>query len=84
MIAGLISIILFSLLVLVTLWKRHPVLFQMAAGVSIIAAMYMPDILTDGVTNEFSVAFALAFIMVAYLCLAMAFGMIFVRAKGDA
>lgn len=83
-ISGILKLMPIIILLVAAFWKLHPVLFQVAGGVAIITAMYIPDILNNGVTDELSISVALALILASYLCLAMAFAMMFRRARGMA
>lgn len=80
--SGILKLMPVVLLLVIALWRMHPVIFQMVGGFLMVVAMYMPDILNDGVTDEISLASALVMMMFGWLCLAMAFGTLLRRARG--
>lgn len=66
----LLPVVLFTTL---AFWKLHPVLFILLSGVTYITGCYAADILTNGLTNPFSLTAALAFIMYGICCIGFAF-----------
>lgn len=82
-IAGMLllaPLILFSVL---AFWKLHPVLFIMLAGISLVSACYMPDILTGGTTTTLSLTVALSVIGYALANIGFSFMMIFRGGKNS-
>jgi len=72
-------LILFIGLFVLAWWGKHPVLFMITGGYSFIMGCYMPDVLTQGVTNNISVSASLMMFIMALTCWAFAFNRMFAR-----
>lgn len=70
----LISVLALIALSTLAYWRGNPVIFVLAASVSMMTGLYAPDALTALDYTAFGVAIGLVLIVYAFVCLALAYG----------
>lgn len=80
-VAGIIMLMPLIIFSALAFWKLHPVLFIILAGISLVTACYMPDIMTSGTTTNLSLTAALGIITYGLACIVFAFMTMFKGAR---